>query len=178
MSGPVVSLSPWEYEAAFRVGIARFTANWGRKDAPHYKRDAMEEDRKAQAAAAICELAVAKYTNQYWHAHVWHHTEHWKYRNCPDVGDNIEVRRVRTLDGVAIRRSDWGKVVWAARTADAEYRQVEILGFAEADSVITTIAEGSSWTRLSIDSLEKPWEQNTPDSLEPAAATGHGKTHL
>lgn len=176
MSNPIITLSPWEYAAAFDVGIARHVANWGRGDAAHYKRGCMEEDHKAEAAAAICELAVAKHTNQYWHGHVWHHTEHWKYKNCPDVGEDVEVRRIRTADGVAIRRSDWGKVVWAARVVDSGYKQVEILGFVEADAVIPTIASGSSWTQYPVESLVRPWEQKTPDSLEPAAATGHGKT--
>lgn len=158
VENPIVELRPWEYEAAFQVGIARFVANWGKADAAHYDRGAMEEDRKAQAAAAICELAVARHTNQYWHAHVWHHSEHWKYRHLPDVGDNIEVRRVRTSNAVAVRRTDAGKVVWAARVADQEYRSVEILGFVEADGFIQTIPAGESWSRCPFESLEKPWE--------------------
>lgn len=158
MRGPIVTLRPWEYESAFRVGIARFVANWAKADAPHYDRSAMEEDRKAQAAAAICELAVARHTNQYWHAHVWHPSDHWRYKNLPDVGDNIEVRRVRTGNSVAVRRSDAGKVVWAARIADQEYRSVEILGFIEADEFIPSIPANESWARCALESLTKQWE--------------------
>lgn len=136
---PVITLTPWEYERAFSVGIGRFTANWGTADAPYYDRSRMEEDRSAQPAAALCELAVAKYTNQYWHAGVWHKTDHSKYKSLADVGGNIEVRRVRTANAVKVRSKDRGKIVWAARTVDPEYRSVELLGFISADAVIASL---------------------------------------
>lgn len=128
-----VTLEPWEYEHAFEVGIRRFTANWSKPDAPHYHRERMEKDRDAQVAAAICELAVAKHINRYWHASVWHATDHKKHRDKPDVGHNVEVRRVRTDVGPAIRPTDDGKIVWAARIDDPEYRKVELLGWIDGD---------------------------------------------
>lgn len=155
---PIITILPWEYERCFAVGIGRFTANWGTPDAPYYDRSRMEEDRNAQAAAAVCELAVAKYTNQYWHGGVWHRSEHVNYRSLPDVGENIEVRRVRTGNAVKVRRKDAGKVVWAARVADDEYRSVELLGFIEADEVIKSL-EGtySNDKYVEIELLERPW---------------------
>ena len=137
---PIIHLAPWEYERCFVVGAGRFTANWETADAPYYNRDLMEEDRNAQPAAAICELAVAKYTNQYWHGGVWHRTEHGKYKSLADVGTAIEVRRVRTANAVKVRSKDKGKIVWAARLLDAEYRSVELLGFISADAVIESLA--------------------------------------
>ena len=60
-----VELTAWEYEHACDVGIRRYTANWGTFDAAHYSNKALQEDnRTAQVAAAICELAVAKHTNR------------------------------------------------------------------------------------------------------------------
>ena len=149
---PLIELRPWEYERGFQIGIARFTANWGRPDAPHYDRSRMEEDRKAQAAAALCEIAVARHTNQYCHGHVWHWSERNKYKHLADVGDNVEVRRIRTASGVPIRKTDAGKVVWAARPADAEYRTIELLGYISADEVIPTLGE-KSWGYYPIDRL-------------------------
>jgi len=156
---PIITIYPWEYERGFAVGIARFTANWGTSDASYYDRSRMEEDRNAQAAAAICELAVARYVGQYWHAGVWSRSDHHKYKTLADVGDNIEVRRVRTANAVKVRKKDAGKVVWAARTADAEYRTVEILGFVAADDVIASL-EGTYQDDkyVEIDTLQKPWE--------------------
>jgi hypothetical protein len=149
MSNPIVEIMPWEYERCFAVGAGRFTANWGTPDAKHYDRSLMEEDRNAQVAAAICELAVAKHTGQYWHGGVWHRSEHSKYRHLPDVGHNIEVRRVRTRNAVMVRARDAGKVVWAARTVDPEYRRVEILGYVNADG-----CEGY----IDLAELTRPWD--------------------
>lgn len=130
-----VELQSWEYEHASNVGIRRFTANWERNDAKHYDRSRMEDDRTAQVAAAACELAVAKYTNQYWHAHIWHHTDHYKYKHMPDVGLNIEVRRIRTGSRAAVRRNDlgMGKVLWIAKAIYPELVGVELWGSIDYD---------------------------------------------
>lgn len=130
-----IELEKWEYEHASNVGIRRYTANWEKKDAQHYDRTRMEDDRTAHVAAAICELAVAKHTNQYWHGHVWHASEHFKYNKLPDVGTNIEVRRIRNSVGVPVR---WGAkgyelILWACKPVAPEFRTVEILGYVDHD---------------------------------------------
>lgn len=151
MSSIVIDLETWEYEHASDVGIRRYTANWGKVDAPWYQDpERMEDDRTASVAAAICELAVAKYLNRYWHAHVWHATEHDKYELFPDVGLNTEVRRLRVSQGVPIRYKQNeipGLVVWAARPVPREFRQVHILG----------------WVHQTVG-----WEHGTPASYDPA----------
>ena len=131
----LVALEPWEYVHACNVGIARFAANWGKNDAEHYKKELMEDDRTAQVASAICELAVAKATNRYWSGHVWHKSEHAKYRDVPDVGANIEVRRARTGNSIAIRRHQLGKglVVFGAYAKPPEFREVEVWGWLDYD---------------------------------------------
>lgn len=128
-----VTLSPWEYEYAYQVGIRRYTANWEKRDAPHYDRARMELDRDAQVAAAICELAVARHINRYWHASVWTPSEHHRYRDQPDVGLNVEVRRVRTDVGPAVRERDAGRIVWGAMTS-GEFRLVDLLGWVHGDA--------------------------------------------
>lgn len=129
----IITLQPWEYQHASNVGIARYAANWGKPDASHYKKDRMEDDRTATVAAAICELAVAKATNRYWHAHIWHASEHRRYRHLPDVGHNIEVRRIRDADHskVAVRRHQTGQnlVIFAAHPIPPEFRQVDVIGW-------------------------------------------------
>lgn len=130
-----ISLEPWEYEHACNVGIRRFTANWSKHDAPHYDKSRMEDDRTAQVAAAICELAVAKHTNRYWPAHIWHASEHSKYRDLPDVGRNIEVRRIRTGTTAAVRKHqlDKGLVLWVAHAVAPEFREVHLHGWIRYD---------------------------------------------
>ena len=128
-------LEPWEYEWAMHVAARRSVANWGKKDAKHYKKELMEDERTASAAACVCELAVAKATNRYWSGHVWHGSEHQKYRDIPDVGTNIEVRRVRTRDTAAVRRHQLGKglVLFVARPSMPEMKLVTILGWLKYD---------------------------------------------
>jgi len=165
---PIIELAPWEYERCFAVGSGRFTANWGKPDAEHYDRERMQPDAYAQVAAAACECAVARFTNQYWHAGVWHHTEKFKYGKNADVGHDIEVRRVRTGNAVMVRTKDVGKIVWGARIVDEEYRKVEILGFIPADEVIESL-RGTYCTDkyVELECLERPWliSEGTPRDM-------------
>ena len=135
MNPITITLETWEYEHANNVGIRRFTANWCKGDAPHYKREYMEDDRTAQVAAAVCELAVAKHTNRYWHAHIWHATDHNKFRDLPDVGRNIEVRRIRTRKEAAVRKHQLGQglVIWVAEAIAPELREVTLHGWLKYD---------------------------------------------
>ena len=145
----IVTLAPWEYEHACDVGIRRFTANWNKKDAPYYKKALMEDDRTATVAAAICELAVAKATNRYWSGHIWHSTEHETYKHLADVGNNIEVRRVRDekKQSVALRKHQLGKglILFAAHPIGPEFKQVDVWGWQHYDA---------GWD------LAQPWEGN------------------
>lgn len=131
----LVELEPWEYAHACDVGIRRFVANWGKHDAAHYRKESMEDNRTAQVAAAVCELAVAKYTNRFWSGHVWHGSEHERYRDVPDVGRNIEVRRIRTGTKAAVRKHQVGKglVLWVAKAIPPELMQVELYGWMHYD---------------------------------------------
>jgi hypothetical protein len=144
----VITLEPWEYEWASHVGTRRYIENWGKSDAAYYDKSRMEDDRTAQVAACVAELSVAKYTNRYWSGHVWNAQEHGKYRGQPDVGTNIEVRRLRTRDTAAVRRKDLGKglILFVAKPFMPELRICEIFGWIEYD---------------------KAWELGTPANYSP-----------
>ena len=131
----LIELEKWEYEWASHVGIRRFTENWEKQDATHYKREYMEDDRSAQVAAAIGELAVARVTNQYWGGHVWAGNRHAENRGRADVGHNIEVRRVRSSNNAAVRRRQLGKglILFVVRPVPDEFRTVEMLGWIDHD---------------------------------------------
>jgi hypothetical protein len=132
----IIKLETWEYEYASHIGIRRFTANWDKEDAQHYQDDERkEDDRTAQVASAIGELAVAKLVNQFWHATIWSAQKHNEFKKLPDVGRNIEVRRVRTQDAVCIRKKDTGRglIVFAVRPIEKEFTEVEVFGFIDAD---------------------------------------------
>lgn len=118
------------------VGSRRYAENWSKADAPHYDRARMEDDRTAEQAGAVCELAVAKHTNRFWSGHVWHASEHEKYRKVADVGHNIEVRRVRNPNrNGAVRRHQVGKglVLWVCYARGPEFREVEMWGWIPYD---------------------------------------------
>lgn len=129
----IVDLESWEYEHGCNVGIRRFTANWSRPDAAHYaNKQAQEDNRTAQVASALLELAVAKHTNRFWSGHVWHWSDHKKYKHVSDVGRNIEVRRLRTRDSAAIRKHQNAipdLVIWVGKMIYPELRQAELYGY-------------------------------------------------
>lgn len=148
-----VIIDPWEYERANDVGIRRYTQRWNSQDAPHYQdKSRQEENRTANVAAAICELAVAKYLNQYWHGHIWHESEHDNYKLYPDVGQNIEVKRIRVENGywVPVRKSGNkipGLVVWAAHAEPPEFREVEIYGWVPQETGWANGIPGASYDK-------------------------------
>lgn len=131
-----VTLEEWEYEWAAHIGMRRITANWGKTDAPHYKRSRMEDERTASVAACIAELAVAKATNRYWSGHVWKAEDHHKHRDSPDVGRNIEVRRIRTRQEAAVRRHQLGKglVLFVAQPVMPEMTECLVHGYIDHDA--------------------------------------------
>ena len=145
---PIIKLEPWEYEWASHVGARRFIENWSRENAKHYDSARMEDDRTAQVAACVAELAVAKYANRYWSGHVWPVKHHDTHKGMADVGENIEVKRLRTRDSAAVRRHQVGKglVLFVAKPVMPELREVEIYGWIQYD---------------------RAWELGTPTDYDP-----------
>jgi hypothetical protein len=156
----LIKLEPWEYEHACGVGIRRYTANWSKADAAHYGNKSMQEDnRTAQVAAAVCELAVAKHCNIYWSGHVWHATDHQKYKHVADVGKNIEVKRLRTRVNAPVRRHQLGMglILFVAKPIMPELREVEIYGYIHYDQA---------------------WELGTPSDYDPDNTRLISQEHL
>jgi hypothetical protein len=134
-----VELRPWEYSLAAQVGAGRTAANYRKTDAAHYDRSRMEDDRTAQHAAAASELATARAMNRYWTGcGAWFASSHSEFRDLADVGDNVEVRRIREKTGTtfAVGEKDRGRIVVAAYPEPPEFWTVRILGWIEADEAI------------------------------------------
>lgn len=159
MERPKIILTSWEYEWASHVGARRYVANWQRQNAPHYDPSRMEDDRTAQVAACVAELAVARYINQYWSGHVWHASEHSRYKDLADVGAQIEVRRLRTKESAAVRKRQVGKglVLFVAKPILPELREVIIYGGLNYDQA---------------------WEFATPSSYDPENTRELAPEHL
>ena len=135
--GVMITLSDDELDQAKRVGDGRNAANTASPDKPYYHRELMQDDETASFAAATAEAAVAKATGRQWHAKVWPAGEHWKHRDEPDVGRNIEVRRIREPNnGLVVREKDLnkGKVIFVAYPLpETGFRQVDVIGWLRAE---------------------------------------------
>tara|TARA_Y100000004_G_C8912606_1_gene411639 strand:+ start:847 stop:1347 length:501 start_codon:yes stop_codon:yes gene_type:complete len=132
----IVKLEPWEWVHALSVGARRHEANWNSKDAAHYDRRGMEDDRTSQARACVCELAVAKKTNRYWSGSVWYSGHNQNKKKHADVGRKFEVKHVRTKNFTRVDKHMTGKgmYLFVAKTLDEELKTVEILGWIEYDA--------------------------------------------
>jgi hypothetical protein len=134
-----VTLTEEEWEEAKRIGKERTIQNENSKDKAYYDRSRMvyEDDAVAGHAAAAAECAVAKATNRTWHAKVWPAAEHWRHKDEPDVGRNIEVRHVtKSHFGLVVRKKDLGsdKVLFLAYPDPAtDFREVEVIGWMKAE---------------------------------------------
>ena len=137
VKGVLIKLSDDDLAQAKAVGDGRNAANAGSKDKPYYDRSRMEPDDIASFAAAAAECAVARALNKKWHAKVWPAHEHWLHKNEPDVGENIEVRRLRFPHRpLAVRQKDLGQnkfLVLAYPIPETGYRFVDVIGWIDAD---------------------------------------------
>lgn len=104
---PIVVLDDSQLEQAFAVGDGRDRENIGKGDAVYYDPDRMEDNRVASRASAVAELVVATFLKLNWGAEVWKREDHEIYRDTPDVGPNIEVRRTRNAQApLTVRKRD------------------------------------------------------------------------
>ena len=130
---PLVTLQDWEVDWATHVGEQRRLANRNTANAAHYDPNRMQSEEIASRDTCLAELAVAKFLNQYWSGSYWPRSEHEKYRHLPDVGKDIEVRRIRKrTNPLVVRERDVRadhRIVIAYVT---KRLQVEVIGGARA----------------------------------------------
>lgn len=129
----IVKLEDYEYEDACRVAAGRLARNYGRKDAIYYDNNNKQDEVRANVATCCCEKAVAKYLNLYWHGSIWDVRDHEKYRKLPDVGEDVEVRRIREIkNSVVVRKSDVEyaeRIIFVAYAEEKhDFRLVHMLG--------------------------------------------------
>lgn len=55
----------------------------------------LQDQAFAELAGCCCEMAVAKTVNQYWRGLVWNGDSHTSHKKMADVGNEIEVKRIR-----------------------------------------------------------------------------------
>lgn len=139
----LVSLTEDELAQCQDVAKRLCEVNRHRPDALHYDRNKMQDDYFADTASNGCELSVANYIGEKWHARVLSIEEHKRNREqgdrLPDVGEDNEVRRTRKQYVVAIRRKDAGKKVWAVQLPnEANLREYRVMGWVYADEALAS----------------------------------------
>lgn len=128
-----VDLRPWEYALVAQIGAARAARNHNRPDAKHYDRSRMEDDRTAQHASCAAECATARAFDRYWTAGgAWDSGDHARYKDLADVGQNIEVRRIREPSSTtfAVDERDRDRIVVACYVEPPELQVVRVFGWA------------------------------------------------
>jgi hypothetical protein len=130
-----VRLSPWEREWSEYVGVKRTEANEGKGNAAHYDPARMQDNRTANIASCVAELAVAKVLNRYWDGSFWTAEQHEDFADRVDVGHNIEVRRIRQPNNpLAVRRRDVerGRHMVLAYPHPDDFVVVDVIGWGMA----------------------------------------------
>jgi len=137
----VVSLTKDEVRNCTDLAVNRWLMKFGSEDRPNYaqgKKDGkLESELIANIRTIVAEWAVAVVSNLSWSVPFYPNSMHAKRKDIADVGQNVEVRTVRTQDGVPVWKKDAGKFIAGARVIDDEYfTQVEVWGWVRADDVI------------------------------------------
>jgi hypothetical protein len=136
-----VQMTKDEIRVCTMLAVERWLMKFGSTDRPNYaegKKDGrLEPELLANVRTIVAEYAVAKATNKPYNL-PWYPNELHPYRkDLPDVGGNMEVRTVRTNDGIPVWRKDAGKAIVGCKVTDTEYfTEVEIYGWVMADTVI------------------------------------------
>lgn len=158
--GRLIQLTQDELNKAKEVGEGRNSANANSQDKPYYDRAKMQDDATASFAAAAAECAVAKVFGEQWHAKVWPASEHWLHADEPDVGNDIEVKRIREeRSGLVIREKDVAlerRVVLAYPIPESEFGVVDVIGWISAkDGWEIGVDSGRGYKRAAQQHLHK-----------------------
>ena len=131
----IVELNKDEVRVCTMLAVERWLAKFGSVDQPNYAQGKvdgkLEPEINANIRANVCEWAVAKHYNLAWNNPWYPNALHKKRYPLPDVGENLEVRSIRTQDSIPFWGKDKEKVIVGTKCLDLEYfSQVEIFGVA------------------------------------------------
>jgi len=131
----IIEISKDEVRVCTLLAVERWLAKFGSTDKPNYakgKEDGkLEPEINANIRANVCEWAVAKCYNLSWNT-PWYPNELHRIRHgLPDVGNNIEVRSIRTRDSIPFWEKDMDKLIVGTKCLDTTYySKVEVYGYA------------------------------------------------
>lgn len=143
----IVELSTEEVRVCTLIALERWLLKKDSRDSATYavgkNFKMLEHELLANIRANIAEYAVSKHHGLPWSFPWYPNDQHKKRKDHPDVGHNLEVRTVRTADGIAVWEKDVAKkaIIIGTKVIDTEYfTQVEIYGWYPADK-----ANKSEW---------------------------------
>ena len=139
MMSIIVNLSKDEVRVCTLLAVERWLTKFGSKDKPNYAQGKidgkLEPEINANIRANVCEWAVAKQYNLGWNTPWYPNALHAKRYLISDVGNNLEVRSIRTQTSIAFWGKDRGKIIIGTKCLDAEYySEVEIYGYINPDN--------------------------------------------
>lgn len=135
----VVKMLETEIETAIALGKIRTKAKINSEDTENYKagkeNGKLLDDDTANARSNISECAVAYLTNQTWNMPIFSNRYYYMRKHFADVGENTEVRTIRTDPRISITEKDRGRIVYGCAVSD-DLTEVEVLGWVNADDVM------------------------------------------
>ena len=134
----IVKLSQDEVRVCTLLAVERWLAKFGSTDRPNYAAGKaagrLEPELNANIRANVAEWAAAKHYNISWNVPWYPNELHTQRASIPDAGTKVEVRTVRTQDGIPVWTKDAGKTIVGTKVLDTEYfSEVEVFGYYEAD---------------------------------------------
>jgi hypothetical protein len=135
----IIKLEKDEVRICSLLAIERWLTKFDSIDRPNYARGKeegkLEPELNANIRANVCEWAVAKHYNLSWNLPWYPNQLHTKRYFLADVGNNIEVRSVRTKTSIPIWGKDKGKIIVGTKCLDEEfYTSVKIYGCIKSDN--------------------------------------------
>lgn len=129
----IIELSKDEVRICTNLATERWLTKFGSVDRPNYAEGKaagrLEHELLANVRANISEWAAAKSYNQTWSVPWYPNELHPERKNLADVGNNYEIRTVRTRTAIPFWDKDINKIIIGTKILDEEYySQVEVYG--------------------------------------------------
>lgn len=122
---------------ALVCGALRRHANFAKSNSSSYKGNKhLQPEAFASPAGCAAEIAVAQHLGQSWNARAWPESDHGRFRDVPDVGHSIEVKRIRdNKQYVEVKKKETGRgrILWVVRTVGLEHLELDLLGWIPYD---------------------------------------------
>lgn len=133
----IIDLTKDEVRICTQLAIERWLAKWDSIDRPNYAagkaNGKLEHEVLANIRANVCEWAAAKLFNISWNVPWYPNELHVQRSHLPDIGNNCEVRSVRTANAVPFWQKDLDKILIATKCLDeVTYSQVFVFGHVRA----------------------------------------------